>query len=288
MARDGVLSLARSPGGAGAFPGPRRSRPTMSCPSDAAAGTLPAMPVVPSPPLRWPSELCRALAALRAAPAGGRATARAALWPILHAALFAALRAQSGRVGGGSREDLEDLASQKALELLTRAEEGTWDVAGRADHEVTGYVARVARHGLVDLARRRGRECPAPEDDEAWAVTIAERSGEPVRPDERLAAREFAAALGVCLEALAPRARQAWYLRVFLERPSREIAARLGVTAAHVDVIVQRARTGLRECMRAKGHADAEYRPGAFADVWCGLERASGVSEAPEDDRAEP
>ncbi len=220
------------------------------------------------PPPRWPLHVRDAAIALREAIAPERTAARAALWPSLHAGLFASLRAQAGRITWASLEDLEDLASQKALELLLRAEEGTWDPAGRPEHEVAGYLAGVARHALVDLARRRGRECAAPAESDAWSAAWPEARPEPPRPEDRLAAREFARALSACVEALDARARQAWFRRVFLERPSREIAASLGVTAAHVDVIVQRARASLRACMGSKGHRDAELRPGAFAEIW--------------------
>ncbi len=229
------------------------------------------MPPSPVPHERWPSRLAIAVAAVHEARPAARERTRSELWRLLHAALFASLRAQAGRVTAVSQEDLEDLASQKSLELLLRAEKGTWDPGGRAEHEIAGYVARVARHALVDLARRRGRECAPPEDEEQWAVAVATHTGERAGPEDLLAAREFTRALRVCLEALAPRSRSAWFRRVWLERPSREIATRLGVNAAHVDVIVQRARGSLRECMGEKGQAEPQLRPGAFVDVWSWL-----------------
>jgi RNA polymerase sigma factor (sigma-70 family) len=217
---------------------------------------------------------------LRRAASPERNGARAVLWPLLHASLFASLRAQAGRIAFVGPEDLEDLASQKALELLLRAEEGTWDPDGRAEHEVAGYLARVARHALVDLARRRGRECPEAEDQEAWAIALSGAASDPVRPEDQLAAREFARALRECVAMLAPRARQAWFRRVFLERPSREIASILELTPAHVDVVVQRARGALRECMMRKGHPDAELRPGAFVEIWTFLSGDAGGNRA--------
>jgi RNA polymerase sigma-70 factor (ECF subfamily) len=224
-----------------------------------------------TPPCRWPARIVETVAELREARAAARATARGALWPLVHAALFASLRAQAGRVAGVRPEDLEDMASQKALELLVRAEDGAWDPRGRADHEVAGYLAKVARHALVDFARLRGRAAPGFDDEEAWAVAIAEHASEPARPEDLLVAREFARALRECSEGLDPRARSAWFRRVFLERPSREIAVRLGVSAAHVDVIVQRARGALRACMLGKGHPDAGLRPGAFVEIWSAM-----------------
>ena len=221
----------------------------------------------PSPPC-WPGQVAREILLLRSASAAERDPARARLWPLLHAALFAALRSQAGRITPVAAEDLEDLASQKALELLLRAEQGVWEIAGRTEPEIAGYVARVARHALVDLARLRGRECPGPEDTEAWDVALAERVDGPARPEDGLAAREFVIALRECAASLTPRARQAWFRRVFLERPSREIAAHLGISPAHVDVVVQRARAALRECMERRGHRELESRPGLFVELW--------------------
>ncbi len=242
----------------------------------------------PSASVRWPLQLADAVATARAARPAQRLKTRPRLWALLHAGLFASLRAQAGRVTAVSREDLEDLASQKALELLLRAEEGAWDPGGRAEHEIAGYIARVARHALVDLARRRGRECPPPEDDESWAVAIAAHTGERAGPEEEFAAREFVRELRGCLETLAPRARHAWFRRVWLERPSREIAVRLGVNAAHVDVIVQRARAALRGCMEKKQQPEPQFRPGAFVDLWSWLsveppEAVAGPTGEPDD-----
>jgi RNA polymerase sigma factor (sigma-70 family) len=222
----------------------------------------------PSPSAHWPGEVARAVCTLNGAPAGEREPARARLWPLLHAALFAALRTQAGRIAPVASEDLEDLASQKALELLLRAEEGVWTIEGRTEPEIAGYLARVARHALVDLARKRGRECPGPEDTEAWDVALAERVEGPARPEDEVAAGEFVHALRECAGALAPRARQAWFRRVFLERPSREIAEQLGLKVGHVDVVVQRARAMLRECMERKGLREIGSRPGLFVELW--------------------
>ncbi len=226
------------------------------------------MQASPHPPPCWPGPVARAISALRDAPARRREAARARLWPLLHAALFAALRSQAGRITPVAREDIEDLASQKALELMLRAEEGVWDIAERSESEIAGYVARVARHALVDLARRRGREAPGPEDTEAWDLALAERVAGPARPEDSVALHEFSDALVECVSRLQPRARQAWFRRVFLERPSREIGTLLGLNAAHVDVVVQRARASLAACMEGKGQREAGVEPGLFVELW--------------------
>jgi RNA polymerase sigma factor (sigma-70 family) len=222
-----------------------------------------AAPSSPSP--RWAEGLPLLLARLRAERGDA---ARAALWRVLHAGLYAALRAQAGAILAVSREDLEDLASAKALELLQQAEGARWGEAGRSPGELAGYVWRVARNGLVDLARQRGREAPLPEDGAAWDHVFVDRIDREAGPVEWMAAEEFVTALERCVAKLAPRARTAWWLRVGLERPSREIATRLEVAAGHVDVIVQRARIALGQCMTASGHAHADVHAQAFVLLW--------------------
>lgn len=200
---------------------------------------------------------------------------RSELWRVLHAALFAALRAQAGRIAPVSQEDLEDLASGKALELLQQAEGNRWETTGHAPDHVVGFVWRVARNALVDLARKRGRESPPPTDAEAWDHALAERSAREAGPVELTAAGEFVTDLGGCLEQLVPRSRAAWYRRAVLERPTRETATVLGLKPPHVDVLVRRARESLARCMAGKGHATSDVHPQAFVLLWARFARTS-------------
>jgi RNA polymerase sigma factor (sigma-70 family) len=218
-------------------------------------------------PPAWACRIGTLLASPAPAPPG-RDRRRAELWQLLHAALFAALRAQAGRIAPVSREDLEDLASAKALELLEQAEDSRWVITGQGPSEVAGFVWRVARNGLVDFARRSGREAAPPEDAEAWDHALAGRAQREAGPMDLTAAEEFVADLGGCLDGLAPRSRLAWYRRAVLERPSRETAEALGLKPPHVDVIVQRAREALGRCMRARGHATSDVHPQAFVLLW--------------------
>lgn len=216
----------------------------------------------------WADAVLDSVRVLRAAQGRCREAARARLWRLLHAALFASLRAQAGRIAALTQEDFEDLASVKSSELLTRAETGVWDPLPHPPHEVAGFVRSVARNGLVDLARRRARECPPPEDEEMWDMAISDRLPQASGPEDLACAREFVSALEHCVRALTPRAREVWFMRVCLERRSREIATVLSLTPANVDVIVMRARQALTECMVARGHETNAVRPGAFAALW--------------------
>lgn len=217
---------------------------------------------------RWAHELLDAVPALRRSRGAARAPAQVRVWRLLHAAIFACARAQAGRIAPVSQEDLEDLASGKSSDLLARAEGGSWDPASHAPHEVAGFVRRVARNGLVDLARKRSRECPPPEVEEGWDVVLTDRANADAGPDDWVGAREFVGALEECVRALAPRSREVWFLRACLERTSRDIASLVGVSVANVDVLVMRARTALAECMRTKGHSAHEPGAGAFGVLW--------------------
>jgi RNA polymerase sigma factor (sigma-70 family) len=221
----------------------------------------------------WPLHLSDALDRLGSSPRCPRAQALA--WRLLHGALFAALRGQAGRIAPVSLEDLEDIASAKALELLRRAESGEWRVAGRASLEIVGFIRRVARNGLVDLARRRGRECPPPEDGERWDVMLHEASARDEDTTDLAATREFVRALRDCVAALAPRARAVWFRSAVLERPSRETAAALRLQVGHVDVLAQRARRSLVDCMGGKGHRTSDVAPRAFVLLWSESDPAS-------------
>ena len=216
----------------------------------------------------WAEALRVDVPAFQAAHGPARETGRARVWQLLHAALFAALRSQAGRLAPVSREDLEDLASGKASELMARAEACTWEPGDHPAHEVTGFIRSVARHGLVDLARRRSRECPPPDDVEMWDMAMTDRLPAPPGPEDWACAREFVCALEQCVRGLTPRAREVWYMRACLERPGREIADLCGITEANVNVIVMRARQAIGECMAARGHCSSEVRPGAFAVLW--------------------
>src|SRR5262245_8110440 len=109
-----------------------------------------------SPDARWPerlAQLCHRITPQRD-PRGQGAEAspedRSAAWVALRDALVRFLRSQVRLVGGPPAEDVEDLASAKALELVARAESGEWNLEGRSGGEIAGYLATVARNGLID------------------------------------------------------------------------------------------------------------------------------------------
>jgi RNA polymerase sigma factor (sigma-70 family) len=204
---------------------------------------------------------------------------RSAAWVALRDGLVRFLRSQARGFRGPSVEDLEDLASAKALELVVRAESGEWRLEGRSGGELAGYLATVARNGLIDLGKKRRRTVsqPDPGDD-----GDSDPNGRPVPlsaslvtpSDAATQAREFIDSLRDCLVQLQPRARRVWFYRVFYGMNSRAIGQHpsISLPAAHLDVVMQRARDSIRTCMQGKGFEPTDLPAGTFAALWEFLE----------------
>ncbi len=198
-------------------------------------------------------------------------------WVLLNSSLSRYLRLHSTRMGKLSREDLEDIAAQKSLDLLRKLEVGEWDMTDRSPSEITGFLSKVARNGFVDHLREAGRRVePTEEDRPAWDVGAAgqdgmvgaENTGE--LPDKLVERKEFAKALRLCVDRINARSQRIWFLRAFCTMSSKEIATHpeVSLKPSHVDVIMQRAREAIRDCMHEKGYEAHDMPPGTFVELW--------------------
>ena len=220
---------------------------------------------------RWPLRLIEMCGSLRQAAGPGRDEVRTRLWILLRDGLLCALRRESSRHRSVTRDDLEDLASAKALDLLARAERGDWDPAGRSPGEVVVYLRSTARNGLIRLAQQRERSVPMEAEpgadghgsDTVWSAPMPS-------PERQAESREFASGLIDCLARLQPRSRCVWVLRAVHDLSSRDIAAHpdVGVTPANVDVILMRTRALLQGCLETKGLTSTHLPAGTFALLW--------------------
>lgn len=203
-------------------------------------------------------------------------TAVCDLWQILTTALAQYLAFHSRRYGRIRNDDRLDIVSQKALEILRSIENGKWKPYERSDSEIRGYLASVARNGLLDQLRRDRRH-EALENTDATIADL-DTTGRTESTANAVGRREFVTAAVECVGKLAPRSRNAWMLRVFADMPSREIAVHPNIDCrpAHVDVILQRARAALRECLTAAGVDHRHLVPGTFAALWRNLYLESG------------
>ena len=237
-------------------------------------------PGVPQP--EWPLELARRIQRLGTAQTVARDGDRVAVWTLLVQVLTRFLRGYARRAGAAGDSGIEDLADEQALELLARAESGSWSVQGRAPGELVRYLERVARNGWLDHVRRSRREASVgmPEDLEPVLRVVPPPAD--ADPERAAIARELASALRGCIEQLPERDRCVWFFRAYYEMSSRDIAThpRVALQPAHVDVINQRARTALRACMRGKGHDLGTVPKGAFVDLWEMLEEMAQGGDA--------
>lgn len=227
---------------------------------------------------RWPDRLREFSEELRNPPDdAARTAALGRTWKVLHAALSLYLRSHSTRFGPVAREDLEDLAGEKSLELLRRVVSGKTTFAGRSAAEIASFLSKVARNELLDRARRNarwadppGEDLPEPEQRDPGATMSSSEF-----PDVRVQRREFVDALRQCITQLDRRSRLSWFCRVFYRMSSKDIAVHpdLGLKASHVDVLLQRARKTIRDCMRRRGFDAHDMPPGTFVEMWGALRR---------------
>ncbi|NNF06955.1 MAG: RNA polymerase sigma factor [Candidatus Eisenbacteria bacterium] len=225
----------------------------------------------------WPSRiqtLCHQVQ-------GGSEAARGELWTLLNTSIFMYLQRDQGRLGGLAREDMEDLASQKALDLLGKAEQGVWDPKTRSESEIAGYLAKVARNGAIDFLRKQGRQVTVESPAELEPL-VSEEEHPSESPLSSVARREYVDAIKECFEQLQERSKRIWFFRVFLDMSSRDIATHpeVGLKSSHIDVVLQRTRKAMRHCMDQKELNPLEIPTGTFVELWKLVEnRLSGERE---------
>lgn len=225
--------------------------------------------------LRWQARLKELCVTLRdSVDEFARDQVRTEAWLLLNSAIMRYLRYHVTRFGQVGSEDLQDIASQKSLDLMCRAESGSWDISRRLPSEIAGFLSTVARNGLVDVLRKSGRYVEHQQEDR----TDLDRDGVQPRqvvhssdpPDLHLQRREFAMALRRCADKLDPRSRLVWFFRVFYDMSSKQIGGHpeIRLKASHVDVLLQRARHAIAKCMQGQGFDRYDIPPGTFVALW--------------------
>jgi RNA polymerase sigma-70 factor (ECF subfamily) len=136
------------------------------------------------------------------------------------------------------------LARSDAHDVLARPDE-----AARLLRTVTFNAARNARRSIQRAAART--------DGGATPDAIESPSTD---QDSVVALDEARVSLARCLSTLADRQRAVVTLRLLDELPGTDVANVLGIKSEHVAVLLQRAKSALRDCMEAAGHG-AETRP---------------------------
>jgi RNA polymerase sigma factor (sigma-70 family) len=149
------------------------------------------------------------------------------------------------------------------------------DLSGPSAGEVSSFLSKVARNELLDMLKRESRRVePTDTDGPEWYPGSEKSEGVTMSatdsPDALVERREFAEALRRCAEGLDSRSRLIWFFRVFYSMATKDIAVhpRINIKTGHVDVILQRARKAIRECMNLKGFDPTEIPQGTFTELW--------------------
>lgn len=222
----------------------------------------------PSPEGTWADRLSSLARELRGDLSAEREKAiLSELWLLISTRLSRHLQAQCRRLGWVEPEDLEDLVSEKALDLLRRIDSHDWDPVSTSPGETISFFVSVARNGLIDHHRKQSRlRARRERTKEVIVQRIAAQA-----PDTAVDHKAFSSALVDCAAKLRPRHRLVWIFRTFYDMPSREIAHHPNVetTPGNVDVILGRCRSRLKTCLEAKGFHASNLAPGCYAAVWC-------------------
>jgi RNA polymerase sigma factor (sigma-70 family) len=226
---------------------------------------------------RWPMrlrDLCRELRSPEDTLA--RQQVRREIWTILSHALLRFIEARRSSCADLTPEDIEDLASEKSLDLFRRLESGSWEIGDRTGSEIAGFLAATARNVVIDLIRSRGRQRHSAEEDlEALTGTSGEDLPRWDPPDTSLERGEFVSALRQCAEGLQPRVRRIWFFRVFYGLATKEIAAHpeVGLKPARVDELLFDVRQAIGRCMESKGQRLKQLPTGTFFEIWRSFHR---------------
>lgn len=222
----------------------------------------------------WAARLAVLARQLRTVAGDDRQRARGEAWSILNASISMYLRVHARRIGPAPQEEAEQIAANKALDLLCRIEAGSWELADHSPAAIAGFLSHVARNGLIDWFRReRPRDRLQIEEEGVLnpePTLVAMMSQTTVSPDAGVAGKEFVQTLSGCFKLLKPRAQLVWFLRVLCGMSSQETAAHPNVSlkANHVDVIQHRSREAIVKCLRRQGHEADELPTGTFVELW--------------------
>ena len=163
------------------------------------------------------------------------------------------------------------LAEDAVQEALAAAFAGQQSFAGRA--AVKTWVFSILRNKIVDSLRQQARSTnvSALSDDEAGldeafeALFKANAHWRPEKrpsgwgdPEETLREQRFWDIFEICLNHLPENTARVFMMREFLEFETAEVCHELGITVSNCNVILHRARNGLRRCLETSWFAPGE------------------------------
>jgi RNA polymerase sigma-70 factor (ECF subfamily) len=145
------------------------------------------------------------------------------------------------RKSGASAEDAVECVQDALCTLLSKVQRGELVVDKDAWRPL---LATMVTNAVRNRRRRHDRALP--HDD----VDVAAPAADAPRADDLLANAEDQVRLRACIAELCEVQRSVVMLRLLGEEPGEDVAAALGITRGHVDVLAHRAKANLKVCMR--------------------------------------
>ncbi|MFO0741311.1 MAG: sigma-70 family RNA polymerase sigma factor [Labilithrix sp.] len=144
---------------------------------------------------------------------------------------------------GLSAEDAVECAQEALAKHLLLIHRGD---APAASDEWLPYVTTIAKNTARNRRRRHDVSMPHTViDEDAATVALTQHA----TAEDLLAEAEEHLRLRACVERLCGTQRSVVTLRFLEERAGEDVAAELGITRAHVDVLLHRAKAQIRACM---------------------------------------
>jgi RNA polymerase sigma factor (sigma-70 family) len=217
----------------------------------------------------WPGRLIELASEFIRSTGLRQESARTQLWLLLNTVIFYRIRREAKHVGKVTLEDIQDLSSEKSLELMKRLEDGRWRVDATAPEKAISFIATVARNSVIDLQRRNKPGAPLYEAEEAMDISPPHKQPH-MQPDSLPEQREFVSAIVDCAAVLKDMHRRIWLFRVLLEMSTQDIARHpdVGLETGYIDVILKRSRDSVKACMEKKGFETSHLPPGVFSGLW--------------------
>jgi RNA polymerase sigma-70 factor, ECF subfamily len=165
------------------------------------------------------------------------------------------------------RAQAEDVVQEALAAALGNAE----SFAGRS--ALKTWVFAILRNKIVDLIRQLSRttniSAISPQEesmDQAFETlfkanahwTPAARPSDWGNPEEALRQQRFWDVFDACLKHLPENTARVFMMREFLEFETGEVCAELSISTSNCNVILHRARTGLRRCLEKNWFAAGE------------------------------
>lgn len=220
----------------------------------------------------WPQHLLDLAGAFHTARERERRSLQKRFFVLLYTSLYILIKSQAGRFYSISREDLEDMASERSLYLMQRLERGTWDLSGRTPYELYRYLYKVAHTSLIKVCHKSSQTVALedrPDVRNGPGTETVFHSQPSANPEDTLKRKTFARELRECLNRLNNRSWFIWVLKVFSDLPAAEIARhpRIMASVNQVNVIFHRCRAAIRKCMSDKGFDSGDIQPGVFSEI---------------------